>query len=377
LNRRANQLAHHLRALGVGPDVLVGLCVERSLEMVIGLLGILKAGGAYLPLDPEYPQARLSFMLQDSQVPVLLTQSHILPYSSFMQSTQPSSFYVLCLDADWPSIEQESDKNPASGVMPDNLAYVIYTSGSTGQPKGVMVRHGGLVNHALASAKLYELTPADRMLQFISLSFDASAEEIFPTLISGATLVLWGAGMGLSQLAAFCEQQRITILHLPAAFWHQWVDRLEPGGWQSSVRMLVVGGESASVDRLKRWARLVGPCKFVNAYGPTEATIAATVYQTECDESIARLTKIPIGRPIANAQVYLLDRHLQPVPIGVPGELYIGGAGLARGYLNRPELTAERFILHPSAARLYKTGDLARYLPDGNIEFIGRTDNQV
>ncbi len=387
LNQRANQLAHHLRALGVGPDVLVGLCVERSLEMVIGLLGILKAGGAYLPLDPAYPQARLSFMLQDSAqtefgMPVLLTQSHLLEHSSFLQTAQSLSHRVLCLDTDWHTIEHEGDKAPASSVTPDHLAYVIYTSGSTGQPKGVMVRHGGLVNHALATANIYELTPADRMLQFISLSFDASAEEIFPTLVSGATLVLWQAGMELSQLAAYCEQRRVTILHLPVAFWHQWVDQLDPGGWLSSVRILVVGGESPSVERLENWVRLAGQCKFINAYGPTEATVATTVYQAVCDESITKLTKIPIGRPIANAQVYLLDHGLQPVPIGVPGELYIGGAGLARGYLNRPELTAERFIPDPfcrdmPSACLYKTGDLARYLPDGNIEFIGRTDDQV
>ncbi len=377
LNARANQLARHLRALGVGPDVLVGILIERSLEMVVGVLGVLKAGGAYVPLDPTYPQARLEFMLRDAAVSVLVTQARLV------ESLPRLAAHTICLDRDWSVIAQQSDENLANTSTANDLAYVIYTSGSTGQPKGVMIPHRALVNHAAAMKRVYALTPDDRVLQFISLSFDASAEELFPSLIGGARLVLWTGGAELNQLTAFCERELITILHLPAVFWHQWMDALKDSAFRASVRLLLVGGEAPSPEKLQQWARVVGgSCQFINAYGPTEATITTTLYQTPCDaETIVHTSKIPIGRPIANARAYVLDGLLQPVPINVPGELYIGGAGLARGYLNRPELTTERFIRDQfsddAGARLYKTGDLVRYLPDGNIEFIGRTDDQV
>ncbi len=419
LNRRANQLAHYLRERGVGSETLVGICVERSLEMVVGLLGVLKAGGAYVPLDPTYPQERLAFMIEDAGVRVLLTQSHLLERLEIKRKTQNVTRNTLCLDIDWEQIAQESDQNPVTdpaastggGATPDNLAYVIYTSGSTGVPKGVMVPHRALVNHALAMMEVFGLGPGDRLLQFISLSFDASAEEIFPTLLGGATLVLSHPEVAITgaDFLQLCEQQEITVLHLPASFWHQWVDELTAGELPVRVplKTLLVGGEAPAVDRLKAWSHLVGrPIRFLNAYGPTEATITTTFYETVCDEEFTSgLSRIPIGRPIANVQTYLLDGQGRPVPIGVPGELHVGGAGVARSYLNRPELTAERFIPDPFAApiplpasgapttpsvpsligggtggvgtRLYKTGDLARYLPNGDLEFLGRVDHQV
>jgi len=394
LNRRANQLARYLRKRGVGPETLVGICVERSPGMVVGLLGILKAGGAYVPLDPNYPAERLAFMLEDANVPILLTQAHLVEQLPTLP--HPHTPKVVRLDADWAEIAQESEEKPVSDVTIDNLAYVIYTSGSTGKPKGVTVPHRALVNHALAMAEVFGLGPGDRLLQFISLSFDASAEEFFPTLLSGATLVLPHPGMALTgaNFLRLCEQQEITILHLPASFWHQWVDELMTDDLPVRVplKILLVGGESPAVDRLVAWSHLVGrPIRFLNAYGPTEATITTAFYETMCDEeSISGLSRVPIGRAIANVQVYLLDDQQRPVPVGVPGELYIGGVGVARSYLNRPELTAEKFIPDPFTslplaegteggigARLYRTGDQARYLPDGNIEFLGRVDYQV
>jgi amino acid adenylation domain-containing protein len=309
---------------------------------------------------------------------------------------------LVRLDADWPAIAQEPTTRPASGVKPANLAYVIYTSGSTGAPKGVLIEQRSLVNHAIALTTAYGIGPADRMLQFVTISFDAAAEEIFPALISGATLVLIRAATDLlgAQLFAFCEREQITLLHLPASVWHQSVDELVGRNLSvaAPLKTLLVGGESLDVERLKQWARLVArPIKLLNAYGPTEATITTTLYETTCEpETLAHLFTVPIGRPIANTQVYVLDAQRQPVPVGVTGELYIGGGGVARGYLNRPELTAERFVPNPltkaeggrwkdeasslilhSSSLLYRTGDLVRYRPDGNLEFVGRADDQV
>jgi amino acid adenylation domain-containing protein len=385
LNRRANQLAHYLRRRGVGPETMVGLHVERSLEMVIGFLGILKAGAAYLPLDPTYPPERLAFMLEDAQVPILLTRQHVLEH--LPDPLLPTPYSLILLDTDWETIAQESEENPRSGATLENTIYVIYTSGSTGRPKGVMVPHRALVNHAMAMIEAFGLGQSDRLLQFLSLSFDASAEEFFPTLLSGATLVVPPPDLELTgaDFLRFCEQQEINILHLPAAFWHHWVDELAASDLsvKAPLKILLVGGESPAVDRLRVWSHLVAqPVRFLNAYGPTETTITTTFYETECDEdAIANLDRVPIGRPIANAQAYLLDREQWPVPVGVPGELYIGGVGVTQGYLNRPALTAERFIPDPfdgvPGARLYRTGDMVRYLPDGNIEFLGRVDHQV
>ncbi|MEG3990487.1 amino acid adenylation domain-containing protein [Microcoleus sp. S28C3] len=364
LNQRANQLAHHLRNLGVRQEVLVGICVERSLEMVVGLLGILKAGGAYVPLDPAYPPDRLAFMLEDSSVPVLLTQAQLV------ESIPKHQGRIVCLDTDWEIIKRQSEENPRCSLTPENLAYVIYTSGSTGRPKGVLVPHSGLSNLATAQMRIFNLEPNSRVLQFASVSFDASIWEVVMALRVGATLVM-GTRDSLLPGAALIQLLRdyaIATVTLPPS-----VLAVLPANELPALRTIIVAGEACSRDLIAKWS---SGRRFFNAYGPTESTVCATI--AECTDS---KELPPIGRPIANTQVYILDAQKQPVPIGIPGELYIGGAGLARGYLNRPDLTADRFIPNPfsneSSSRLYKTGDLARYLPDGNIEFLGRIDHQV
>ena len=396
LNAKANQLAHYLKTLGVGPEVLVGICVERSLEMVVGLLGILKAGGAYVPLDPAYPSERLTFMLEDSAVPVLLTQQRLV------DKLPQHKAQVVCLDTQWKAIAQNTEEKPVCGVNADNLAYVIYTSGSTGKPKGVTIQHRSLVNYTTAVSieyglekresvaskerlrSLVEEHSAERVLQFASISFDASAEEIYPCLTSGATLVLRTDSM-LDSVDIFlqkCRAWNLTVLSLPTAYWHELTARLsqETLVLPPSLRLVIIGGEKALPEPLKTWIECVGEqVHLVNTYGPTEATVVATI----CELSAAHLAsrELPIGRPISNVQTYVLDQCQRPLPIGVPGELYIGGDGLARGYLNRPDLIAERFTRNPfsnaPSSCLYKTGDLVRYLSDGNIEYLGRIDNQV
>ncbi len=364
LNQRANQLAHHLRNLGVGPEVLVGICVERSLEMIVGLLGILKAGGAYVPLDPAYPVERIGYMLSDSQLPVLLTQKQLLA------SLPEHQGRVICLDADWEEISKGSKLSPIAGVMPENLAYVIYTSGSTGKPKGVKVAHRGLCNLVQTQIKLFDVQPDSRVLQFASISFDASIWEIIMALCAGGKLCLGTREElqpGLALLHLLKEQKITHANFVPSVL------AVLPDEELPALENIVVGGEECPPSLVERWAN---GRRFFNLYGPTESTVCATI--AHCFKG----TGVPsIGRPIANTQIYILDRYIQLVPIGVPGELYIGGAGLARGYLNRPDLTADRFIPNPFSnepgSRLYKTGDLARYLPDGNIEFLGRIDHQV
>jgi amino acid adenylation domain-containing protein len=378
LNARANQLAHYLLSLGVEPEVLVGICVERSLEMVVGLLGILKAGGAYVPLDPAYPSERLAFMLEDSAVPVLLTQQRLV------DKLPQHEAQVVCLDTQWEIIAQCSSENIACGVNAENLAYVIYTSGSTGKPKGVTIQHRSLVNYTTAVCIEYEIEKCDHILQFSSISFDVSAEEIYTSLTSGATLVLRTESM-LDSIGVFlqkCIDWKITVLALPTAYWHELTAILskETFALPPSLRLVIIGGEKALPERLKTWIEYVGQrVRLVNNYGPTEATVGATIY--DCSALDSASTQVPIGRPIQNVQTYILDRYQQPVPIGVPGELHIGGDGLARGYLNRPDLTQEKFISNPFSNEpglsLYKTGDQVRYLPDGNIEYLGRIDNQV
>ncbi|AKJ02445.1 amino acid adenylation domain-containing protein [Archangium gephyra] len=381
LERRANQVAHELARLGVGPERLVGLCMERSPESIVGLLGILKAGGVYLPLDPAYPRERLRYMLRDSGATVLLTQERLLERMPSM------SLSVLVLDRDREALEAHSPLPPAPPLTSANAAYVIYTSGSTGKPKGVLLSHRGLVNHATSLRHTYRLTPADRVLQCASISFDVSLEEIFPTLVSGAALVQlpFERLPSVSEFLRMVEQEALTVLNVPTAYWHEWVAEatftrtLPPPG----VRLVIVGGERASPEQLSAWRALTGERGgWINAYGPTEATITSTLFALAPDSpEMDAHVGIPIGRPIANTRVYVLDRHGRPVPPGVPGELYLGGEGLARGYLGRPELTAERFVPdHLSGelgARLYRTGDLASYLPDGALRFWGRVDHQV
>ena len=375
LNRRANQLAHRLQRLGVGPESRVGICVERSLELIVGILGILKAGGAYVPLDPDYPPERIAFMLEDAQMPVLLTQQHLRREDTRERDTEGEEGvpYVLLLDADWPSITQEPDTNPISGAMPENLAYVIYTSGSTGRPKGTLLHHRGLCNFASSQALDYDLMPGRRMLQFASFSFDASVAEIFPALLSGATLCLARRETLFSavDLVQLLKDRAITTAILPPSLL-----TLLPAEELPALQTLLSAGEACTREIVARWAP---GRRFFNAYGPTEATVGPTWYRVEDLPDGA--TSIPIGRPIANTQVYVVDAQLRPVPIGVPGELMIGGVGVARGYLNRPGLTARKFIPDPfgetAGSRLYRTGDLVRFLPDGNIDFLGRLDHQV
>jgi amino acid adenylation domain-containing protein/non-ribosomal peptide synthase protein (TIGR01720 family) len=384
LNQRANCLAHHLITLGVGQEVLVGICVERSPLMVIGLLGILKAGGAYVPLDPAYPTERLAYMLSDSQVKVLLTQEKLA------SSLPVSAAQVIYLDSAWHNIGDHCEENPLTSVKASNLAYVIYTSGSTGSPKGVLIEHRAVVNFTSSAIAIYNITQKDRVLQFASIAFDAAVIEIFPCLSAGATLVLRTDDMLVSgsTFVQRCREWEVTIIAWPTSHWHQVMVELVAAQQTlpESLRVVDVGGEAALPETLKLWQRcvkgLVNPPQLLNGYGPTETTAVATYY--ELSEFIVKnpaATCVPIGTPIGNVTTYVLNRHLQPVPIGVPGELHIGGIGLARGYLGRKEVTAEKFIPNPFSnefsARLYKTGDLVRYNRDGSIEFLGRIDNQV
>ncbi|HEY1856005.1 amino acid adenylation domain-containing protein [Acidocella sp.] len=386
LNRRANQLAHHLRTLGVGPDARVALCLDRGCEMIVGLLAVLKAGGAYVPLDPAYPAERLAFMIEDSTPQVLLTQRAVLPSLGRLPDRLP----VLVLDDRSPPWAASPVTNPepaAAGLTPANLAYMIYTSGSTGTPKGVLIEHRALVQHCLECRDFYGLTPEDRVLQFASLSFDAAIEQILPPLLSGACVVLrealvWDPVEFQKKLAEF----GLTVINLPPAYWHQladgWANAVEPVS-AHQLRLVIIGGDAMSLQTLELWQKApLNSVRLLNAYGPTEAVITATSFEIPARNIGDPLReRIPIGRPRGGRQIYLLDRRGRLAPLGVTGELHIGGGLLARGYHNRPELTAEKFIANPfskeAGARLYRTGDRARYLPDGAIEFLGRLDHQV
>ncbi len=368
LNTRSNKLAHYLQKQGIGAEVLVGLCVERSIEMVVGMLGILKAGGAYVPLDPTYPPDRLSFMLEDAQVPVLLTQQQ------WVERLRSPKAKLICLDKDWEMISQESEHNSSSNVTKNNLAYVVYTSGTTGKPKGVQIEQGGLLNLVFWHQQTFAISPLDRATQVAGVAFDACGWEIWPYLSAGASIYFANDEIRRSpeQLREWLVSKSITISFLPTPL----AEKLLLLDWSNNaaLRIVLTGG-----DKLNQYPSLSHPFQVVNNYGPTENTVVTTsgIVPIREQGDIAPA----IGRPIANTQVYVLDRYLQPLPIGVPGELYIGGHGLARSYLNRPDLTAERFISNPYSnkpeARLYKTGDLVRYRPDGNIEFLGRLDDQV
>lgn len=368
LNRRANQLAHHLRSMGIGPEVMVGICMERSIEMLVAILGTLKAGGAYVPLDPAYPLERLVFMIEDAQILVLLTQERLL-------DQLPSHYgQVICLDADWQMVAWGSEENPDNLAQADNMAYVIYTSGSTGRPKGVMVSHRGLVNLWEVQTRDFHLGSDSRLLQLVSPSFDAAVFDITGALFSGGTLYLEKQesllpGLGLVKLM---REKQISFISIPAS-----VLAVLPFDELPALRTIHVGGDASQADIISRWAL---DREVINAYGPAEATVVTTIAPF-AGEYPHNSRKPVIGKPINNAQVFILDENLQQVPVGVSGELYIAGVGLTRGYLNNPILTAERFIPNPfsekGGERLYRTGDLARYLPDGNIDFVGRADSQV
>jgi amino acid adenylation domain-containing protein len=368
LNRRANQLAHHLQTLGVGPNVLVGLCVERSLNMVVGLLGILKAGGAYVPLDPTYPSERLAFLLEDTQARVVMTSERLA------RELDVRGAQVVRLDADAAILDQQSEADPSSLANANDLAYVIYTSGSTGRPKGVQITHGGLLNLVFWHRRTFALTPSDRATQLTSPAFDATGWELWPYLTCGASIYLPDDETRISPalLRDWLVKRQITITFLPTALAESAMTLEWPP--DTALRYLLTGA-----DTLHRYPPSSLPFAVINNYGPTEATVVATFGQVPPTGN----PDIPpsIGRPIDNSRIYILDEHLCQVPIGVPGELYIGGAGVARGYLGHPELTAERFIADPFSsepdARMYKTGDLARFLSDGQIAFMGRTDHQI
>ncbi|MFN6563694.1 MAG: non-ribosomal peptide synthetase [Nostoc sp. ChiSLP01] len=372
LNTRSNKLARYLQKLGVASEVLVGICIPHSIEMIIGLLGILKAGGAYVPLDSSYPQERINFMLEDAQVSVLLTQENLL------KDFPDFSNQILCIDKDWKIINQEKEDNLKSDLNSENLAYVIYTSGSTGKPKGVAVPHKA-VNRLVCNTNYIKLSPSDKIAQASNVSFDAATFEIWGALLNGAQLVGISKDVTLSphEFALQLREKGINVLFLTTALFQQFA-RDVPQAF-ATLKYLLFGGEAVDIRWVKKIIKHGAPKHLIHVYGPTENTTFSSYYYVENLPESA--TYLPIGRPIANTEIYILDTYFQPVPIGVTGELYISGDGLAREYLNRSELTAERFITHTfsnqSKTRLYKTGDLARYGTDGNIEFLGRIDNQV
>src|SRR5262245_49622197 len=365
LDLRSNQLAHHLRGLGVGSEVLVGIAVTRAAPMVVGLLGILKAGGAYVPIDPNYPSERVAYMLDNAQAPVLVTEQQLLP------SLPPNEAHTVCLDRDWGEIEASPTARPVSGTVPENLAYVIYTSGSTGNPKGVEIPHRALVNFVTTIAQRPGLTEDDVLLAVTTLSFDIAGLELYVPLVTGGRVVIApeAATSNPAELARMLDDFGVTVMQATPTTWRMLVDSGWPG--RPGVKALC-GGEAlplpladAPIERhLELW----------NMYGPTETTIWSTT------RPLNTIGAAPtIGRPIANTTLYVLDDELQPVDAGTPGELHIGGAGLARGYRGRPDLTSERFLPDPFAgdpdARIYKTGDLVRSREDGDVEYLGRLDH--
>ncbi len=381
LNTRANQFAHYLISRGVGPEAIVGVSLDRSFEMLVAILGVLKTGAAYVPLDPTYPRDRIAFMIQNTAARIVVTQKHLA-------SNIDGDAELINIDEAGPMFANESIDNPDVAVSSSQVALVLYTSGSTGNPKGVMLEHRSLVNFATVAKSAYGINGADRVLQFGSLSFDLSAEEMLISLTTGACLVLRTAEMisAPEDFLARCEDWKLTVLDLPTVYWHELTDALSRKNLflPESIRLVIIGGEKASADRVVAWNRIVGNrMRLLNTYGPTETTIAVTL----CDLSkeASRLETLsprsPIGRPYPNAKVYVLDPTLQPVPVGVAGELHIGGPGVARGYLNRDDLTSQKFIANPFSDdpgdRLYKTGDIVRYHEDGNLEFLGRADNQI
>ncbi len=371
LNTRSNQLARYLQKLGVGPETVVGIYIERSLELVVSILGALKAGGAYLALDPDHPVQRLNFILEDAEASVLLTRQEL------GAKLETNSMQVVCLDADWDAIVAEPADNPVCMVGPENLAYVIYTSGSSGAPKGVMIPHRSLCNHMTWMQSTFPLNPSDRVLQKTAISFDASVWEFYAPLLAGARLVMArpGGHRDLAYLVETIRQAEITIVQVVPTVLRLLIE--EPGLREcDSLRRLFCGGEALPAE-LAMQVRAILDVELVNLYGPAEACIDTLYYTVP---RIGPIDKIPIGRPIANTQVYIMDDQLRPVREGEVGELFLAGDSLGRGYHNQPALTAMHFLPNPmdnSGGRLYRTGDLARYWTDGNILYLGRVDLQV
>ena len=374
LNRRANQLAHYLRRLGVGPDALCGIYMERSLEMLVGLLGILKAGGAYVPLDPEYPQERLSFMLEDSRAEILLTKERLA------ERLRGYSAEMVCLDTEWELISGEDEENPEATADGQNLAYLIYTSGSTGRPKGVMIEHRSLFNYLSWCTTAYSLDEGSGAPVHTPLGFDLTVTSLLAPLVTGKSAVLLPEEKGVAALAdSLRSKQDFSIVKLTPSHLELLSQMLKPEEASGGARAFVIGGEALRGETLAFWRTHAPEVKLFNEYGPTETVVGCSVYELKKETPLGET--IPIGRSIPGLELYLLDEELQPVPAGTVGEIYIGGKGLARGYLHRPDLTATRFIPHPfsaqAGARLYRTGDSARLLPDGNLIFLGRIDRQV
>jgi amino acid adenylation domain-containing protein len=381
LHERSNQLARFIVERGAAPGACIGLCVEPSPQMIIALLGILKAGAGYVPLDPEYPVGRLRYVLDDTGAQLLLTQEHL---GSLFPGYDGE---IVCLDGQQEYISKMSAEPVAGAAAPSDIAYVIHTSGSTGKPKGVLVTHRSLTNHSSAVNKHFELAAGDRVLQCRSLSFDAAAEEIFPPLLHGATLML-GSDPLRQTFRALTQQvidTKTTFLSIPTAYWHSWVaeeDCLVRLASESSLRTMIVAGERAYRQALRTWKKWVGEgVRWFNVYGPTEGTITSAIYEPGADWEKDGPSSVPIGYPIENVQAYILDNRMQLAPAETDGELYLGGEGVAVGYLNAPGMTAERFLPDPFSGmqgrRLYRTGDLARMGADGCIEFLGRADHQV
>jgi amino acid adenylation domain-containing protein len=381
LNERANQLANYLQKIEVKPEVIVGICLERSLEIVIAILAILKAGGAYLPLDPAMPAERLALMLQDAQASVLLTQNQFVE-TLHTTSLQEKTRRLICLDTEWDEIAQESNENCSSIATPANLAYVIYTSGSTGKPKGVAVEHQQILNYLYGILPRIDLPAGSSFAMVSTFAADLGNTAIFPALSTGGLLHIISQNLASDPelLAAYFEHNSIDCIKIVPSH----LSALLTSPKAASVlprKRLILGGETTNWDLIDRIHQYAPNCIIINHYGPTESTVGVLTYQVDAQNLCHISETVPIGRPIANTQIYILDSQLQPVPIGVTGEIYIGGNSLARGYLNQPEITAEKFITNPFVnrpnVRIYKTGDAARYLPDGNIEFLGRIDNQV
>jgi amino acid adenylation domain-containing protein len=365
LDERANQLAHHLRALGIGLEMRVGLCVERNLDMYVALLGILKAGAAYVPVEPTTPPARMAAIFADAGAVAVVAHDEL---AERVSPTLPVVAFDSVAIADYPR------SRPAVDVGAAHLAYVIFTSGSTGRPKGVEIEHGMVVNEVWGLSAIQKIVPGDRVLQFATLAFDASVEQIFTTLLRGATLVARGPEIPTPDELYGPDFAGVTVMNMATAYWHALATRTAP---PTTLRLVVIAGERALPDHVQRWASLAPRCALLNIYGPTEAAIGATAWLLRSDH-LAPGREVPIGSPLPNYQVHVLDPQLRPVPIGVPGELYIGGVGIARGYTNQPGLTAERFVPDPfGTGRLYRTGDRVRWLPFGAIEYLGRMDHQI
>ncbi|MGF1989804.1 MAG: non-ribosomal peptide synthetase [Nostoc sp. ZfuVER08] len=374
LNHRANQLAHYLQQLGVKPDVMVGICVERSLFMLIALLGILKAGGAYVPIDPNYPLERKTFILKDSQMPVLLTQQHL------MADLVTNEIQVIYLDSDWETINQQKIDNPITTTMTLNLAYVIYTSGSTGKPKGTLIPHQGLVNYLSWATQKYTVEQGIGTVVHSPLGFDLTITSLLSPLLVGRTVELLSEEQGIETLSqALKKSSNLSLVKITPAHLDLLKQQLSKEEIANKTRAFIIGGENLLAQSITFWQDVAPDTILVNEYGPTETVVGCCIYQVPVGKHTSG--SIPIGKPIANTQLYVLDQYLQPVTTNVTGELYIGGLGLARGYLNQPELTALKFIPNPFSKqqgdRLYKTGDLVRFLPTGDIEYIGRIDNQI